>query len=644
MVFNTLIILGIVSAGGFAGYKYLTSIANIGDYDTFEDDYTDIATLTRKIQDQFAFMLKQDVRERNMSRRDYEQNQKRKAEIRLNLKEAAYGNANAKKTIKAYITAMFLSENLGLGVNEKTIDEIISFENIDELHSRDKFEILLYIYSNFKKEKNSDGSEGQPLGKAGFAQIFKDYMLDEDGNLKSVTVNGEEMYDLTPEKLDEIFRDVYKDYELSFTDKVAILAQRVFSGYKGFGVVDVLFDTNLDEIDGGVSGVSKDGYDIDSKNQVFSYQSIWITIFGNKVRLSCISFGSQEELIRVTQNIYKYGANRVLNRDKGYVVSTMKNGSRITVMRPPLASSYAFFARKFDSTPSVDPRELIKGFKRDYKNVDDVLRIIYWLIKGERTGGITGAQGTGKSTMLKALIRFISPRYSIRVQEISAELNLQYTYPNRNIVSFQETETIKSQEAINLSKKTNSDITIIGELAEAAQASYVIQAGQVASLQTLFTHHGKTAYDFITAIADNLLDPKDGIYNDKKEAVEKTSEVINFDVHLINRKGQRYLERITEIIPSKATGYPSEAKGSKATHEDDEREYWKRQTGRELFTTQNLIEFHDGAFYVTNLPSERMINSIKERLSFEEEKRFNEDLAMLKKKKEMWDKMAKKSA
>lgn len=44
---------------------------------------------------------------------------------------------------------------------------------------------------------------------------------------------------------------------------------------------------------------------------------------------------------------------------------------------------------------------------------------------------------------------------SIRVQEISAELNLQHTYPNRNIFSFQETETINSQEGVNLSKKTN---------------------------------------------------------------------------------------------------------------------------------------------------------------------------------------------
>lgn len=640
MVFNTLVILGIISGIGFGGYKYIMSMAMVSENDQFEDDYTDVATLTRKISEQFSMMLKQDIRERNMTRYDYEQSQRRKAEIRMNLKEAAYGNANAKKAIKAYITGMLLSEDLGFGVNEKTINEIIPFENVEELHSRDKFEILLYIYSNYVREIDDDGNEGKILGKNGLAQIFRDFMCEKDEygrptkKLKTTYVKigeiEEKMYDFTSEMLDEIFNEVYAEQTLSFTDKVAILAQRIFSNYKGFGVIDVLFDTSVDEIDGGISGVSKDGYDIESKNQVFSYQSIWITLFGNKIRLSCLSFGSQEELIRVTQNIYKYGANKVLDRDKGYVVSTMKNGSRITVMRPPFASSYAFFARKFDSTPSVKPEKLIGGFDAHYGNIQIPLTIIQWLIKGERTGGITGAQATGKSTMLKSLISFISPRYSIRVQEISAELNLQYTYPNRNIVSFQETETINSQEGINLAKKTNADITIIGELAEAVQATYVIQTAQVASLQSLFTHHAKTSYDFITAIADNLLDPTYGIYNDKKEAIEKTAEVLNFDIHLANRKGTRYMERITEIIPTKASDYPTE-KNKKASHEDDEREYWKRTTDRELFKTVNLVEFHDGNFYMTHMPSKELMDSIVERLSLKEEKDFYNDMKMLEK-------------
>lgn len=635
MVLNTLIILGIFSISAMAGYRYIKMISETSELDSFDNDYTDVNTLTRKVQDQFAMMLRQDIRERNMTRRDYEQSQRTKAEIRQNLKEAAYGNPNAKRAIKAYITGMLLSEELSFGVNEQTIDEIIPFNNVDELHAQDKFEILHYIYSNFKQQKDKNGNECGPLGKMGFAQMFNDYMVDKSGNLIATEVNGEMMFDFSLKKLNEIFDDVYPDYELEFTDKIAILAQRIFEKYKGFGVIDTLFDTNLDEIDAGVSGVSKDGYDIDSKNLTFSYQSVWITIFGNKVRLSCIGFESQEELIRVTQNIYKYGANKVLNKDNGYVVSTMKNGSRITVMRPPFASSYGLFARKFDSTPSVLPQHLIGSYNHKtreykYKNWEVAYKLVKWLIRGERTCGVTGAQGTGKSTMLKALIRFIYSTYSIRVQEISAELNLQYAYPNRNIVSFQETETISSQMGINFGKKTNADITIIGELAEAIQAVYVIQTAQVASLQALFTHHAKTAYDFITAIADNLLDPKCGIYSEKKEAIEKAAEILNIDIHLENQKGMRYMSRITEIIPTKATKYPTEV-NKEATADDDRREYYKRQTDRELFTCVNLVEFHDGEFVLKNLPSAKMQEDIRKRLSPEEEKLFVKDMEELKK-------------
>lgn len=614
MITNLIIILCILAALVGGGYWiYTRSIADASDSDISENDYTDVMTLKSKVADQFDMIQKQDLHEKNMTKTQYEQSQRRKAEIRMNLKEAAYGNPTAKKAIKAYIAGMLLSDDLGFGVNEKTIDDIIPFGKVAELKAQDKFEILLYIYYNYMEDK-----EGHILKKNGFAKMFKDYNL-----MEPVRINGDLMFDFTPERLDEVFDDVYSNFELSYTDKIEILTQRIFEMYKGFGPVDVLFDTNLDEIDAGVSGVSKDGYDIDSKNQTFSYESVWITIGGSKVRLSCISFGSQEELIRVVQNIYKFGANRVLNKKKGYVISTMKNGSRITVMRPPFASSYAFFARKFDSTPSVMPKDLIKG-----KNNIIPLTIIKWLIKGERTCGITGAQGTGKSTMLKSIIRFISPRYTLRVQEISAELNLQYTYPNRNIVSFQETESIQSQEGLNLQKKTNGDINIIGELAEAIQANFVIQTAQVASLFALFTHHAKTSYDYVTAIADNLLDPKVGIYNDKKEAIEKVAENLNIDIHLVNKKNTRYMERITEIIPTKTSAYPTEI-NDKATHDEDEREYFKRETDRELFKCVNLVEYHDGEFVLTHMPSADMIANIKERLSVEEEEAFEKDMKMI---------------
>lgn len=624
MLFNLIMIALILAAIAYGLYRYYCTLSDVNDSDMTENDYTDVQTLRDKVSEQFSMMQRQDIREKNMTKAEYEQNQRRKAEIRINLKEAAYGNAKAKKNIKAYIMGFLLSEELGFGVNEHTIDDIIPFNNPDELHEQDKFEILLYVYYKYMSD-----DIGRPLEKKGFMKMLEDYKLFEP-----TKIDGEDMYDFTKERLEYIYEDVIKRVELTYQDKLEILAQRIFELYKGFGVVDMLFDTDIDEIDGGVSGISKDGYDIpNAKNLTFSYQSIWVTVRGVKMHLSCIGFDSQEELIRVVQNIYKYGANRVLNKKAGYVISTMKNGSRITVMRPPFGSSYAFFARKFDSTPSSKPEALINR-----ENAIIPLTLIKWLIRGQRTIGITGAQGTGKSTMLKSLISFIDPQYTLRVQEISAELNLQYTYPNRNIVAFQETETIKSQEGLNFQKKTNGDINIIGEVAEAIQANFVIQTAQVASLFAMFTHHAKTSYDYVTAIANNLLDPVCGIYKEKKEAIETAAKILNIDIHLANKKGDRFMERITEIVPTKAEDYPTE-KYPDAGFELDAREYFKRETDRKLFDCVNLMEYQIfqkangetyGEYVLTNLPSSEMVADIKDHLSFAEEAEFDADMEMLK--------------
>lgn len=616
IVINYIVIFIILCLLGYVIYRYVNNISDERDDDIFQDDFTDIQTIVKKISQEFSHKLRQDFREKNMTKKEYEQRQRAKAFLRKNLNEAASGNVKAKRNIKLYIKNMLLDPNMNFGIDESTIDEIISFEKTEDLKSQDKFEILLYVAYNLMLDEN-----GRAYKANGFAKIIKEYNL-----LQPITVNGEKAYDFTAERLDQVYNSVMADYTLTFNDKMEILSQRIFELYKGFGVADPLFDTGIDEIDAGLSGIPKDGFDItnSAKNLTYSYQSIWVMVGGIKLKLSCIGFESQDELKRVVQNIYKYNANRVLSKKTGYVVSTMKNGSRIVVMRPPFANTYAFLARKFDSTPSIEPEDLIRG-----NNNIIPLTLIKWLIRGQRNIAITGAQGTGKSTFLKSIIRFIDSALSLRVQEISSELNLNYAYPNRNILSFQETESIKSQEGLNLQKKTSGDVNIIGEVAEAIQANFVIQTAMVASLFAMFTHHAKTAYDLVVSIANNLLDPVCGIYREKKEAVEMAAKILNIDIHLENAKGHRYLERITEIVPITERKYPTEMDRRK-THQDDELEYWKRETDRMPFEERQLLHYENGEFVLDNLPSEAMMKEIRRKLTPEEEKEFVRDMNMIK--------------
>lgn len=621
MAYNIFIIILILAGIGYLGYRYYKTLTkeSSDEYEDIGDSGMDIESLRNTVAREFANQLKSDFKERNQSRKEYEAARRKKALLMANLKEAAYGNVKAKRAIKLMIRNMLTSEQLKIGVNEENIDGIIPFNNYEELSDIDKFEIVTFICSN----KLINKTTGKLYRKAGFLAALKKYDL-----LKAVPVKGEMIYDFTSQKLDFLYNELIKEYPLDFNSKLEILTQRVFEMYKGLGIVDILFETNIDEVAAGLSGIPKGSYEIETEglDALFSYQSVWCILSGNKTRFSCLDFGSQQELERVVTNIYKYGANKTLSKKTGYVISTMNNGSRVVVWQPPFANGYAFIARKFDSTESIAPENLIKG-----KNNIIPITLMKWFIKGEKTIPITGDQGTGKSTMLKSLIRFINPNFAIRVQEIAAELNLNYCYPNRNIVAFQETEHVKSQEGLNLQKKSSGDVNIIGEVTEAIQANYVIQTSMIASRFTMFTGHHKTAYDLIMGFANNLLDPVCGIYREKKEAVEMAAKVLNIDCHLANVKGKRFMERITEIIPDYDFRYPTDIDPLKYTHEDDEKEYFRRMTDRIPFTTVNLMRYdiERDEFILEHLPSKKMMAEIIEKLDRKEEAEFKKDMKML---------------
>ena len=617
MIENTLLIFLIIVFIGAAVFVYYRKLKQ----QPWEEEYTNTYNLdyiTGMISNIFATKLKQNLKEMNMSRKQLEKSEKLKTELRKSLKEAAYGNKNSKKFVTNYIKDLLLTHST-VKLTEETVDRVIHFNAEDSLKSREKFEIIMHIYSKLYAED-------------GFKNLLNEYEL----NKPIYRDDGSFYYDIAAEDINEIYPDIISKYgseNLHFMDKIEIIAKRIFADYKGFGVVDLLFDTTVDEIDCGVSGIPKDSYDIKhgfSKDAEFSYESIWVMVSGVNIKMSCLNFGTQDELVRVCQNIYKYNAPASLSKKNGFVVSTMNDGSRIVVVRPPFAETWAFFARKFDSTPSIEPSSL-------FADTDSfiILTLMKWFIKGQRTIALTGSQGTGKSTTLKSFIRYIPEDLNLRIQELAFELNLRYTYPRRNIVTFQETEEISAQAGLDLQKKTNGSVNIIGEVATAAAASWIIQTAMVASLYTLFTHHAKTTRDLVIAIRNNLLET--GGYSNEKAAEEMVSKVLNIDFHMEKSKDRRYCQRITEIVPIRDRRYPSDKVSVKDGYDianlvaQDQLEYQKRVTDRQVFETVNLCEWKDGKYYMRRMPTEETMMEIRSKLSVAEEEMFIKDMKALEK-------------
>ena len=267
----------------------------------------------------------------------------------------------------------------------------------------------------------------------------------------------------------------------------------------------------------------------------------------------------------------------------------MKDHSRVVVVRPPFAESFAFFVRKFDTIEHKELSELLTD-----EGAEEVIEILKWIVKGCQVCGITGAQGSGKTTLLMALISYIHPAYTLRIQELAFELHLRDVYSDRNILTFQETDFISGQEGLDLQKKTDGVVNILGEVASAPVASWLVQMGMVASLFTMFTHHAKTTDSLIKYLRNCLL--TDGAFRNEQIAQEQVVDVIRFDIHMEKDiDGHRYIERISEILPEK-NGYK----------------------------IVDLVVYEKGRYYLKNIFSNKVSEAMIKHLTKDEEQEFIE--------------------
>ena len=537
-----------------------------------------------------------------LSEEELKRRKNKKYELKKALKGCTYGDANDKKYVKELIYDLLEKE---YGVTESNISKAIPFDIPSLLTAQDKFDILIHAY---KKE----------FAYEALTELIKKYNLAE---LKYLEGETKPSYVITEHEIEEIYEK--ENIMLSFSDKLDIVVQRIYQHYKGYSSIDEIRDMNIDGVSGGVSGLPESflsqvaQIDGDYLNQVAEHKvpracdSIWIFFQGKSIRLAFLSFGTEAELKRVCQNIYKYDNPGQLSDTNGYKINEMKDGSRVVVVRPSFSETWAFFVRKFDVKRATLEQLVVDEGK------EDAIELLKFLVKGARIVSITGEQGSGKTTLLMGMIENIYETMNIRVQETAFELHLRKIYPTRNILTFRETDTISGQEGLDVQKKTDGSVNIIGEVATDPVASWMIQAAQVASKFTLFTHHAKTFPDLVTALRNSML--RTGVFNDEKTAEEQVVQVLNFDVHQVKDfRGKRYIERITECIPVEDKNEYTYDHRKEKTLEgkfdkffDNATHYFTKSTDKKLYTYRNILEYIDGEYVITNPISNENIKEMR---------------------------------
>ena len=579
------------------------------------DDKTyTIERLTEFVKKRLDEITKINLYDIGLSEEELQRRKKKKYELKKALKGCTYGDVNDKKYVKELIYDLLLRE---YGITEANISSAISFDIPSLLTEQDKFDILLYMY---KKE----------FGYEALTQIIKKYNL---AVLKYISGEAKPSYVITGEEIREIYEK--EQLSLNFEDKLNIVVQRIYQHYKGYSVIDEIRDMNIDGVSGGVSGLPEsflsqvaqtDGDYLDQvlENKVpRACDSIWIFFQGKSIRFAFLSFGSESELKRVCQNIYKYNNPGQLSDTNGYKINEMKDGSRVVVVRPSFSETWAFFVRKFDVKRATLEQLIV--FPGKEKAID----LLKYLVKGARIVSITGEQGCGKTTMLMGMIENIYETMNIRVQETAFELHLRKIYPTRNILTFRETETISGQEGLDVQKKTDGSVNIIGEVATDPVASWMIQAAQVASKFTLFTHHAKTFPNLVTALRNSML--RTGVFTNERTAEEQVVQVLNFDIHLVKDfRGRRYVERVTECIPVEEKNeytfdYQKEKtlEGKFDKFFDNATHYFTKITDKKLYNYVNILEYIDGEYVLTNKISDQNLREMRNNMDESDVEEFD---------------------
>ena len=452
---------------------------------------------------------------------------KQKGRLRQALHRCSLGSEKDRLFVREFIKEI-ISEVLGL--SEKELFMLLPVKQEDGLSAQDCFEILIYSYM-------------RRCGEEGFMRMCEDYNLPAfyrdsprakqrdkgNGNRKGTADTGEG-YEISEAEIRKIMRA--EVLQFTYPDLLEILAQRVYQELYGFSFCDRLISKEL-----AVDGVSAGNH------------AVYVMLKGKKVRLSFLGFESENALARVVRKLARNHPKVQLSRRNCAMVLGLLNNVRVTVARPPAAEGWNFYVRKFNTIKAGEPEALLTD-----KNASFAISLLRILVKGCVNLVITGEQASGKTTLLKALVGFIDGRYSIRLAEGALEMHLGELYPNRNILTIQEHGELQLREILSLFKKTDTDVTICGEINEPQTAEAFVQIAQSGGRFTMCTSHHNTTVRLISYMRNALL--KGAGFASEQIATEQVVEALNFDIHMeTDKSGHRYIERITEIEREETKGY-----------------------------------------------------------------------------------------
>src|SRR5438270_8725343 len=219
-----------------------------------------------------------------------------------------------------------------------------------------------------------------------------------------------------------------------------------------------------------------------------------------KLELTSFSFKDNQHLMQIIDRIVSRIGRRV-DESSPMVDARLADGSRVNAIIPPLALDGPCLSIRRFGRHVITQEEMIA-----YKTVTPgMLKFLAACVQAKTTILISGGTGSGKTTTLNALSRFIPEEERIVTIEDTAELQLQ----QRHVVKFETRPPnlnkeggINQRQLLRTALRMRPDRIIVGECrgAEALDMLQAMNTGVEGSMSTVHANTPRDAFSRLEAM------------------------------------------------------------------------------------------------------------------------------------------------
>ena len=250
---------------------------------------------------------------------------------------------------------------------------------------------------------------------------------------------------------------------------------------------------------------------------------------------------SEKSLMVAVKNIARRLGDDI-SEQKPILDSRLPDGSRVAAVIPPCSiHGVTLTIRKFNNR-RFTVEDLVKCGSLDAVAAERLKTYV----EGRQNILISGGTGTGKTTLLNALIRFIPDEDRILLIEDTSEIQLE----KPNLVRFEARQAqpgltaVTIRDLLKASLRHRPDRIILGEI-RGGEAFDLLQLLNTGHSGTLSTVHASSAAQALSRFTSCVL--QSGVELPYRAIKNNIADSLNVIVQLDRRPGRRYVSEILEI-------------------------------------------------------------------------------------------------